>query len=736
MQICVVVFVLLLLWGNRISVMAAEFPAGVEMQIQQMINSEQELNIKIDGIAKLLADHNISYYVEEKPEAFLTHPDNRGGLMLNHYEVHQKAATMIRVGVQLSKLTESVCFELSKVPAVRQQQLKRNADVIALADGMLASVNGSERYLTIGTSHTVAFCKAVNAQCKTIPNELALSQNGVLSMAYLLTGKAPGHPLESMLARGWKWLVVPAWVEECFPSLPALWQLALNSSHAVNKAATEMEVASTIAQFYTQMKLGSNASDASLEKAVQAAAQSEPKCKPYLQTIGHYVRTYAGGDSFPIIHFLESFSKMFGGSLIIGEEFMTAITYADFKGNDTLFPFRRAAALAVQLTSPKSQDGIAKCLHKSDVDRMKSKAFAPKLLEAEQTMALAYDVLKQAALPLDLECAIFGRFLTRVMLHILNKEKAGREMQCFPNLTAINERFKEEVLQRQRTATLSAPVCSGSSSTEIRTLADASDPAKIALLNNPHMEEGQFYTHKDHKDNIFQFTEISMVCVTMVARPLFGAEVVVKVNFADLKSWRRTKADRPVACSAALAEQLQPLEAHSLRDHLQVAQVFAALTAAHKKYTVDVANYSFSDLVFVQNPSAVYTNRNFKKHELKLLPAGLVSRVLSSSTGPPVNCMLRDMTPPTMFGVPFAVSPPRCSANFARSNLRNSLEAGDTSVLVPYFWVGQASDQQTDSINMELSSIMWEGWLQIPMLTNPSSIKKHSFGDEDAVEEA
>jgi hypothetical protein len=41
-----------------------------------------------------------------------------------------------------------------------------------------------------------------------------------------------------------------------------------------------MEVAATIAEYYEKMKL-------SLDEAVKAAGQSEPKCKHYLATNAH-----------------------------------------------------------------------------------------------------------------------------------------------------------------------------------------------------------------------------------------------------------------------------------------------------------------------------------------------------------------------------------------------------------------------------------------------------------------
>jgi hypothetical protein len=431
-------------------------PAGLHSEIEALKKSDTvELNIKVDKILQALLAHNIAYYTAALPEAFLVHPSNRGGLMLNHFDVHDKGNTMLKIGVQLNKLVDSVAFEISTDPAKRQHQLEKNRQLVAASNGTLAPVLGGERFLTVGTSHTVAFCKAVNACCLTKQPEL--SSNGTLNLSSILAAKQAGneeHPFKSMCCTGWKWLIIPSYVEDLHPELPALIQQSLNSSHAVSKQPTEMEVAATIAEFYEKMNL-------SLDLAVHAAGQSEPKCKPYLATIAHYVKCFAGGDSFPIIRFLESYSGQYGCSLIIGEEFMSAVAYVDLKGDaGTTYPFLRAACLAAQLTSPKSADGISKLLTKSDVEKLKTKEMRPQVDLAEKTMAMGWNVISNAATT-GLDSSIcngcFGKFITRIILHIFGKEKYGREPKGFDSLDAINQLFVDEV-QGKLSAKSSQPV--------------------------------------------------------------------------------------------------------------------------------------------------------------------------------------------------------------------------------------------------------------------------------------
>jgi hypothetical protein len=447
--------------------------ADLNSQIEALKKSSTvELNIKVDKILQALIAQNVAYYTTALPEAFLVHPSNRGGLMLNHFDVHDKGNTMLKIGVQLSKLVESVAFEISNDPIKRAHQLARNKDLVAASNGMLAPVTGAERFLTVGTSHTMAFCKAVNANCSTKIEEL--SSTGVLSLSSILASKQVGnenHPFRSMCAEGWKWLIIPSFIEDLHPELPALIQQSLNSSHSVSKQPTEMEVAATIAEYYEKMKL-------SLDEAVKAAGQSEPKCKHYLATIAHYVKCFAGGEQFPIVRFLESYSSKYGCSLVIGEEFMSAVTFIDMKGDGTTFPFLRAACLAAQLTSPKSSDGISKLLTKSDVEKLKSKDMKKIVELAEKTMAMGWNVILNAA-GQGLAAAVcngcFGKFITRVILHIFGKEKYGREPNGFESLDVINQMFVDEVKSKLATkdnAQVQQAVASSSSKNELQSLQD------------------------------------------------------------------------------------------------------------------------------------------------------------------------------------------------------------------------------------------------------------------------
>ena len=97
----------------------------------------------------------------------------------------------------------------------------------------------------------------------------------------------------------------------------------------------------------------------------------------------------------PLATFLVAFSKQFGESALLGEEFMKLLTHYDFKVSGNLLPCFRVAVLAAQLTSSKIVDKISKLLVKRDFDRLKTKCKA-ELQDAEKLLADSWSLVEKA----------------------------------------------------------------------------------------------------------------------------------------------------------------------------------------------------------------------------------------------------------------------------------------------------------------------------------------------------
>lgn len=393
-------------------------------------------------VLELLQEAKIAYEVDEvNPTLLLVHPDNRSKLGVNAFNAHRVGAYIKRVGADPQELKKATAFELCPLEPKRSQQIEFNRVLVDRSSGMLAPLSGGERYLSVGCGHTGQFAKAAGASCPTPQSSIA-DASGCLNVQHL---SKDDPKLHVMLTRGWSWTILPWQCEHTWPQLPDLAQRALNASNSVASQASELETASTIAEF-AQLQ-GSNIN---WDQCVQAAAASMPPCASYINTVGTYVRLYGGGNGAPMIKYLDEFSKAFGENRRLGEEFLRAVTDAAFPSLTTRYPHVRTALLATNLVSPKVVDGVARLLAKADVERLRAKSSIPLLDKVEGMMAHAWEVAAKVMVSQAVSTCktypVLGRLHTRTILHITNKAKLGFEKLEFKSIEQIQQRFVEELM--------------------------------------------------------------------------------------------------------------------------------------------------------------------------------------------------------------------------------------------------------------------------------------------------
>jgi len=268
------------------------------------------INLKWSAIREKLMAAGLLWTSQEKPESFLTHPSNRGGLMLSWHDCHKKGGAILALGADKGKLQKGVAFQMSPDPEVKSKQVSANQQLVQQAHGLLAPVTGSERYLTCATSHVTAFMKAVVAGCRTEEPALKALSNGILSLDACCAVPSSNsattvkeNPFRSMCLEGWAWEIISHVVEEKMPDLPTFVQQCLNTEHTVAQAQTECEFLQTVAHLYKHA-----GSKANLKACLDQASQSHPLCLPYLETVGHYIQKFGGGEDFDCINVLQHIS--------------------------------------------------------------------------------------------------------------------------------------------------------------------------------------------------------------------------------------------------------------------------------------------------------------------------------------------------------------------------------------------------------------------------------------------
>ena len=189
--------------------------ATVKAEVEALMeSSDQGVNSRLDKIIDVLKRNNLAWVTTLKPSELLTHPENRGSTMCNPHDAHFKGEKILSTGLKPSLLpANSVAIELSQLPPIRDFQLAKNKELSANSQGLLAPVSGTERYLTLGRSHFVQYCRALQAQAMN-------PQGETLHMPL---------DLEAVVHNGWEWCVVSCRVEESLSSFARFCQLSLNS---------------------------------------------------------------------------------------------------------------------------------------------------------------------------------------------------------------------------------------------------------------------------------------------------------------------------------------------------------------------------------------------------------------------------------------------------------------------------------------------------------------------------
>eukprot|EP00438_Fugacium_kawagutii_P008080 Skav207896 [mRNA] locus=scaffold2233:84599:87309:+ [translate_table: standard] len=316
---------------------------ATKAEMDQLLKSSAPVNSKLEQVIKLLTSKGLAYEVVLKPEDLLCHPANRGGAMVNGFDAWAKGSSVLATGLKPSLLPpNSFCMEID--PAKREAQFQANQQMCAKAENLLGTVLGTERFLTLGTSHFVMYCRALQQGVPGPEGERA----------------QPPPEMSALLTSGWKWVAIAAVVESTFPGFPSWCQATLNSVNSTNKVVGEFEA---MLQICAYLKEGQ-----CMDTAVDLVKAAAPAC------------------------------MKFGPTLLLGQDSMALLSYFDFKVEGNSLLFTRFALLSAMLTSKKHADGYQKVVFKNDFDRM-SRALKQQTVQMEQVLKDAWVKVQDESIP-------------------------------------------------------------------------------------------------------------------------------------------------------------------------------------------------------------------------------------------------------------------------------------------------------------------------------------------------
>ena len=242
----------------------------VQGSIDSVMSGKRGPKTALKDILEHLSEHNIVLRQTLTVEQVMVHTANRGGLGLNAFNAHVNGEKILDIGVDEDELTKALAFQRMPLEPQRSEQLAFNQRLVDSSKGMLAPMTGQEEVCSVGTGHTAAFFKAINAGCVT-PQANLKDENGRLSKEALCNRD---KRLQSALANGWTWQILPWQCQMQWPRLPDLAQRALNASQNVASLMSELEVVVTIAELDE-----ARTDDLNFKDCITAVARNNPPCK-------------------------------------------------------------------------------------------------------------------------------------------------------------------------------------------------------------------------------------------------------------------------------------------------------------------------------------------------------------------------------------------------------------------------------------------------------------------------
>ena len=703
------------------SAMAASsgyYDAAVVSSVQSIIDHSTKAPItKWKDILEILNEHKIVYTFKATAAMMLVHPANRSKLGVNPYNCHRVGAYIKRMGADLELLNKATAIEIAPLDPKHSDQLEFNRKLVAMSSEMLAPINGSERFLSLGNGHTAQFAKAAGAQCRT--PQASMSTDGYLNVQHLTKDD---HSLKIMLEEGWTWTILPWQAEEVWPALPDLVQRSLNASNSIASQASELETACAVAEF-AQMQANAGGT-VDWEKAIEAACASMPPCANYIQTIGAYVKLYSGGGHAPMIHYLDEFAKAFGENRRLGEEFLQAVTEAKFGSASKLYPHIRTGLLAANLVSPKIVDGLARLLVKSDVERLKAKANAAAVDFAENSLAEGWTeamrLVDDKHVTLEKAYQALGRFHSRTILRLTGKAKLGFEKKEFKTQDDIQRAFIEDL---SKFAPAGIAVCTmwasnasqakpGEPTTQssnqpaeqgVAKMSDLTDPSWVA--RNAGFIVGKIYYERSvgSAKGVYELKKLTSNEVTLNERTLYRDPRVVNYDVDKfMQQWVEFKGELPAALTTS------PKHMFSTSGHYKLERekikVFTILLDFAQENQERINSLSFS-----LYPAEVVANEPIGKNKLELTPATELKNISANKTPGAVIVTTKSAT--------FYVSEPPRPRTIKEQDWR------DDVVFAAFWWVGTTHNEA--DANMVATKYVHKDGVTFYKLTNSKQIKKY-----------
>ena len=687
-----------------------------------LVSPDIPLFTRYQKTKQMMLDAKIGYFVVVGPWLLLCHPENRNKLGINPHNCHVNGKKIYTTGADRNLLVQACCVEMPPATSDRySSMIAFNKRLVDTSNGLLAPVSETEKYLTLGTSHTGAFCKAAIFACRSKFADLADSNGNLDTQAI----KAKNDDFRAMLEEGWNFFVAPYWIDDELPEWAPVASRALNLHHAVNADANEIESACGL------LEVLENDTEEAWAAAIEAIEASEPKCKPYLKSVAAFTKSVGK----ELVQCIADVLKSVGATVHLGQDFTEALATFECPKSLCPYPFMRTAYALAQLTGDKVRDGVGRLLALSDISAMKSQHGILWLPSSEKQLAATWEKTQKCASngsvsQSAIQCA-FARCAIRVVLHHRQKEKWGFDKTVYKTVSEILEKFDEEYLEllqlksgvgskvAQKTAEKATASTAASSTSRTSFQTTALDLAKSKFA----LEIDKYYTNENDKEGlIWKLTGLDDKTATFKQFHLWplpdgkvAKEVKCEIGFAELKAWKRFKAKVPkptMNLDTFMVEGNPNVKDEDLR-----AEAWVALRSAFDEH-----DSSEKWLKFSVQPPEVWSTCKWEKGELVLVPMVNSITALSKLGDKDADDAVTMTVGKSKIVLAKCVQAKTAiSKQIAGESTLEQLEKSKPLV-VPYWWV--SSSKEAKDANMKVGFVeVSHGNIRVQTLVNHKEIK-------------
>ncbi len=705
-------------------------PADIVAIVQGIIDGansgELPVNTANTDIFEILVQHNLASVKDDvHTDTICVHNSNRGTLGLNPHDVHKNLLGIDTIGVDPLHLNGCSVFELSQGEPKRSQQIAFNMKLIEASQGLLANLTGKEDSASVGSSHFVAGCRAVNHKCRTPHPEIA-HEGFLLPDRFRKKDKRMAKVLDKGMSgvRHYKSVCETVW-----PDLPGLVQRALNSSHNVTSLSTEPQVMCNIAELDQ-----TRSSATSFEQMLEAMRMSNPPCAGYMNTIGKLAVEIGGGPGVPLVKFLHRFGASFGVNKSLGEEFLKALADLSVPGGMDSIAYVKIGFMATNLSCDVSRvkDGFARLLVPSDVEKLKSTLGKKKLISLNPEMREAWEVcamlLQQGNLDEQQFDMLVGKCFVRHILILCSKDGQGKETKAYEShenvrlalIRSIVRETSEDVnlgawdVHKDAMTNDVANDAEGSATKRpklqghdgLKSIDEQLSPTVV--LKNKGFENGSLVKEQGVSNDVFVISHIVGSTVIMKRCTLFSEDgALYQIECKTLMdNWALHRGNLPSLLQYAPPPALEDKQFQN--DELRYI-AFSALRDAHTQRESTDLHYAFA-------PSGVLAKSDVSKSRLKLMPLTSMDHLqIMKPDDKKVGLYMMVGTQKVLI-----TQLPKPSEKTPAGEMQKY-------VFVPFFWVDSTND--TAKVNMTMQTITvkhHDKTVVMPMLVNSVALTKHT----------